>query len=310
MSEVVSATDNGAEVQAQGESQAVDPVNAFEALLDKHIPTPEQAEDAPEEPSEPEEVVEDASEEEPEKLFTVKIDGKEVQVTESELLSGYQRAQSANQRFEQAAQERKAAQSEYQKVAQERTQAINSLHIAQQVIQSQMQEQPNWAELIQQDPVEYLQKRHEFEQKQAQLQQLQAQQWQLQQIQAQENEAAQKQFLSQQYQMLQEMLPDWKDQGKAQTEKATLKEFLGKQGYTKEEIDGIVDARNVVLARKAMLYDQMMAKAQETAKKVQQLPKVQRPGVQKTTDGRTRDMQALRKTGSTEAAASIFEKLL
>lgn len=310
MSEEASATDSGAELS----TQSVDPVNAFEALLDKQIqPSGEQSDAPVEEPSdtEPELEAEPVEElEAEEKLYTVKIDGKEVQVTESELVANYQKGQAANQRFEQAAQERKAAQAEYQRVAEERTQALNSLHIAQQVLQSQIQEQPNWAELLQNDPVEYLQQRHAFEQKQAKLQEIQGQQWQLQQIQAREQEAQQQVYLENQRQMLTQLLPEWKDETKAQAESKAVKEYLAKTGYTTEEISSVADARAILLARKAMLYDQIITKAQETSKKVQSLPKVQRPGVTQNTDGRTKDMQALRKSGSTAAAASIFEKML
>lgn len=307
MSEEVSATDNGAEQLAQ----PADPVNAFEALLDKQFQPSGEQSDAPQEPSEtePELEAEPVEEQPAEEKITVKIDGKEVQVTRDELIANYQKGQSANQRFEQAANERKAAQAEYQQVAQQRTQALNALTVAQQVIQAQMAEPPS-EELLQTDPVAYLQARHQYEQKAFQLQQLQAQQWQLQQLQAQEQEAAQQNHLQSQFQMLQEVLPEWKDEKRSAQEKSEIKAYLGKVGYSANEIDSLMDARQVVVAREAMLYRQMMAKAQETAKKVQTLPKVQRPGVSQPVDGRSREMQALRKTGSTAAAASIFEKLL
>lgn len=309
MSEEVSATDSGAEQSAQ----PVDPVNAFEAILDKSFQPSGETSDVEKQPpeTEPELEAEPTDENEPtEELFTVKIDGKEVQVTRDQLIANYQKGEAANQRFEQAANERKAAQAEYQQVAQQRLQAINSLHVAQQVIQSQIENQPNWAELIQNDPVAYLQQRHEYEQKIGQLQQLQAQQAQLQQIQAQDDQASRMAALQEQSRMLQEALPEWSDSKKATQEKSAIKDYLAKQGYDNDTIESIADARAVLVARKAMLYDQMMQKAQETAKKVQTLPKVQRPGVATPTDNRTRDMQSLRKTGSTAAAASIFEKLL
>ena len=44
------------------------------------------------------------------KLYKVKIDGKEMEVDENELLAGYQRAKAANKRFEDAAKERKKAE--------------------------------------------------------------------------------------------------------------------------------------------------------------------------------------------------------
>ena len=44
------------------------------------------------------------------RLYRVKIDGQEMEVDESELLAGYQRAKAANKRFEEAAKQRKQAE--------------------------------------------------------------------------------------------------------------------------------------------------------------------------------------------------------
>lgn len=308
MSEEVSATDTGAELTAQAE----DPVSSFETLLSKQLPDAQEPE--PENQPEPESDDGESpeSDDPAQERFTVKIDGQEIRVSKDELIAAYQKNGAADRRLEQAAEQKKATQAEYQQVAAQRLQAINSLHLAQQVLQAQMQEQPDWQALLQSDPVAYLTQRHAFEQKQGQMQQLQMQQYQLQQqAQAEQAEAYQVHLHNQQQELLNQ-IPAWKDSAKAEAERTAIKQWLGKSGFNDDEISSIADARQVLVARKAMLYDQMMAKAQEAVKKVQTLPKVQRPGVQNTssTDGRTREMQALRKTGSTAAAASVFEKLL
>jgi hypothetical protein len=70
------------------------------------------------------------------------------------------------------------------------------------------------------------------------------------------------------------------------------------------------DHRLVLVSRKAMLYDQMMAKASAAAKKVANLPqKVERPGASHTnpSDGRTVAMKRLSSSGSLQDAAKALE---
>jgi hypothetical protein len=78
-------------------------------------------------------------------------------------------------------------------------------------------------------------------------------------------------------------------------------------------VDTITDAKAVLLARKAMLYDQMVGKASAAAKKVSALPqKVERPG-QGDNPGitpRTAAYLKLNKTGKVEDAARAFAAIL
>ena len=69
----------------------------------------------------------------------------------------------------------------------------------------------------------------------------------------------------------------------------------------------------VVTARKAMLFDQMVAKAQAAEKKVATLPtKVEKPGSGSapSLDRRTAGYQRLSKSGRVEDAAGLIASLL
>ncbi len=109
-------------------------------------------------------------------------------------------------------------------------------------------------------------------------------------------------------------LPDWKDADKAKAEQGRVREYLKNQGFTDDEVGGVSDHRAVLMARKAMLFDDLQAKAAANADKVKNLPapKVLQPGGREVgaTDGRTRAMKNLAKTGSTDAAADVLMALM
>ena len=108
-------------------------------------------------------------------------------------------------------------------------------------------------------------------------------------------------------------MPEWQDETKAKAEKSALRSYLVEQGYAEDEINQLSDHRNVITARKAMLYDQMMAKAKAAAKKVENLPqKVQRPGSGQNVsiDKRGQAFQRLQKSGKVEDAAAVFASIL
>lgn len=74
-----------------------------------------------------------------------------------------------------------------------------------------------------------------------------------------------------------------------------------------------MDHRQVLIARKAMMYDRLMEKAKAASKKVQPLPaKVERPGVTESgsVDKRSAAFQRLNKEKSVEAGAAAFAQFL
>lgn len=250
------------------------------------------------------------------RTFKVKVDGQDVEVSEAELLAGYSRQGDYSKKTAALAQERAQLQQVAQAVQAERQQHQNQLAQLTQALGLQLQEQSqiNWQQLLEQNPQEYLKQRHLFEQRQAALQHVQRVQQQAQ-AEAQQHQAQQNhQRLQSEHQALLDKLPDWKDADKAKAEQGRVRDYLKGQGYTDEDVAGVSDHRAVVMARKAMLYDDLVAKAATNAEKVKNLPapKVLQPGGREVgaTDGRTRAMKNLAKTGSTDAAADVLMALM
>jgi len=287
-----------------------------EATADKAVET--TAEDAQANPDATEETP--SGDNDPE--VTVKIDGKDVTVKLSELKGSYQKDKAAQQRFEQAAELRKQADAAAQKAEAETKQAQAERQAYQQKLQGihaqlgaalQQQQQIDWDALKAADPVEFVNQVRLAQERQALYQRTTAE---LQTVQAQ-NQADQQKALAahiaKQQEELLAKLPEWKDEAKAKTERAAIREYLVGQGFGENDVDGISDARAVVMARKAMLYDQIMSKADAATKKVATLPqKVERPGVGEAQhlDKRSSAYQRLAKSGRVEDAANLFAQIL
>lgn len=293
---------------------------AFAALLEPPA-AEEPGAEQPELPVEPEveaelepEVEPGEPEEEPQ-TFTVKIGGKEVEVSLDELKNGYQRQSDYTKKTMEAAEQRKTADAEVQQARQERQQYAGELQRMAIQLEGVLQEQSktDWADLIESNPVEYLKQRQLFEQRQALYQQnMQEQQQLAQQFQTEQAQAHQS-YLSQQQESLLAKLPDWKDDAKAAAEKAAISKFLQEQGFEADDISSIADHRHVIIARKAMLYDQVMANAKLQAKKVQEAPqRVVKPGVNESRhiDGRSSAAKRHEKGGTVETGAAVFAQFL
>ena len=179
---------------------------------------------------------------------------------------------------------------------------------------AQLQEQQNidWQRLLETDPVEYLKQQHLAQTRQAQLQQV-AQQKQVIQSQSQaEHQAALAAHVESQRTELIAKIPEWKDAAVMKAEATELRDYLKTQGLSEQEIYSVTDHRAIIQSRKAMLFDKMIAKASVATKRVQNTPqRVERPqgGESAVLDKRGAAFQRLSKTGSVDAAGSIFANM-
>lgn len=117
-------------------------------------------------------------------------------------------------------------------------------------------------------------------------------------------------------------MPEWHDNAKREAENKELIGYLSKPdiGYTEQELLNIYDHRAIIVAKKAMLYDKMIAaqKAAQTKRVPPSNVRQLRPGVKPPQGAKEEADTAkshalrdnLRKTGSTQAAADYLETIL
>lgn len=247
-----------------------------------------------------------------EPLYTVKVDGQELQVKQSELLAGYQRDVDYRNKTKAVAEQRQAIDSERAQVSQERQQAIQVLQTYQQQLSQMIQPNVDWNALLQNDPAEYLRQRHEYEQKANEFSRAQQMQAQLQ-VQAQQEQTQHfQQYVQSESQRLAQALPDFADATKGKAAKEALKAYLTDQGFDDTAISSVADHRMVVIADKARRYDALIKNAAQTNKRVQQVPaRVERPGSaeSRAPDNRSSASQAFNKSGSIDDAARLFSQM-
>lgn len=212
--------------------------------------------------------------------IVVTVDGQDRTVKYSDLVRNAQKYMAGDKRLEEAASLRKQLEPEQQALKTERAQLQQALsQYTAQLTALMQQSEPDWNYLLQNDPTEYVRVRHAWDQRQAQLQQAQAAQHLLtQREQYEQAQNAQARALEEQQKLL-TALPDWKDPAKAKAEASAIDGYLRTAGFSDEERNGLTDHRMVVVARKAMLYDQLQAQQAQATNRVARVPpRSERPG--------------------------------
>ncbi|SDC65837.1 hypothetical protein SAMN05428966_10257 [Massilia sp. PDC64] len=246
------------------------------------------------------------------KKFTIDVDGKPVELTEAEMAehvkNGMRQADYSRKTAE-VAEQRRAAEAQQAEARAQRDQYAAKLDAFSQqtnyevnALRAQLTD-----ELLQSDPLSYMQIQRTADQRQAQLQQAQQALQQINEQRTQEKAEADRHHAMDQREKLLAKVPEWKDEAKAKAEVSQLKEYLVQQGYEPGEAD-FTDHRSVILARKAMQYDALMARAKATQTKVAAAP----PKVARTSapvpanDGRPTSVRRFEQTGSRDDAAAAF----
>ena len=266
----------------------------------------EDDEDDDEEESEVEEEVEQP-------VYTVTVDGAEVEVTQDELLNGYSRQQDYTRKTQELANQRKAIEQQAQEVAQRDAIYAELLPKMQAQLENALGDEPDWANLVNEDPIAYVREQQIWNEKKEQLKAASAEQDRIQQetYQQQQNNIAQAVQHSQQ--KILEVIPEWKDSEIAQKEQLGIREYgVNVLGYTPEEMNQVYDYRALVGLRNAWLH----SKAVEATKKKptqKAAARVARPGPstrKKSVAPAKRAKQVLAKTGKVQDAAKVFEQFL
>ena len=259
------------------------------------------------------ELHEETEEQEQPQVFTVRVDGKEVDVTLEELQKGYSRTQDYTRKTQQIAEVRKQTEVELQAVRAEREQYAQLLSALEAQVQQVAQPNIDWDRLYHEDPIEWVRQREVMRDNQDKAAAIQSEKQRLNQLSQQEQAQFMQQKLHHEQEALLAAIPDWKDAKKAQAEKALLVEFGQKIGFTPDELKNVVDHRAVLMLRKAALYDQMMSKRGNIKPVTNNGPRPAKPGAAGRVSNSTesvRAQQRVAKTGRVDDAANAIFQLL
>lgn len=276
----------------------------------------EEADDAESDEEQPDAEDEDADEgdEEPaEPTFTVTVQGETKEVSLDELRSGYMMHEDYSRKSRALADDRKAFSEQREHLTQATQAQLQEVgFLANQLMQEVIgsEQDPELQNLRSVDPGEYSARLAEINRKKELLSRAYNAHQQQQQTNNQFSEEQMREHLTREQDLLLTKLPGWTDPKVAQAEKGQLAKYLESEGFQEAEIKGLSDHRAVVMARKAMLFDQLQEKKQQVKKKVKRpVPNVRKARAESTSVVEQQRKQAkgrLRKLGTVDAAAEFL----
>lgn len=278
-----------------------------------------ETEEAPEEyveADEPELVDSEEAEEQPTRTFRVKAAGEEREVTETELIEGYQLGADYTKKTQKLAEERKAVEAERAKIQEAtklRDQYAQRLQMMEQFLQQQNKGE-NLEALKEVDPIGYAVKVAEQAQREKQLAILQQEQQRIaQQQQAEQSERLQ-QHLAEESQKLTSLIPGYGDQKTGDQIRKDIREYAKSIGWSDQELANLYDSRAVLSLYQGMKYAKLQSNKPAIAKKVEAAPKMLKAGTSVPRNAEAEQNkklhQKLRQSGKVRDAALLFEKFL
>ena len=250
------------------------------------------------------------------RTYTVKIDGKDTEVTEDELLSGYSRQADYTRKSQVLAEQRKKMDEELAATQQERQQYQSQLEQFKIQADSKLEEfkSVDWTKLKEEDPMEYALKRDQYRELQENKRLVAEEQQNLAQKQQAEMQTKWNEELARQQEVMAQRLPEWNDPEKGPKLKQNIKTFALKKGFTEQEVDSLIDARSVDVLHKAMMYETLL-EAKISQKKAKVVPKVQKPGAPSTksevNSEKVKQTRArLKRSGRVDDAALAIKSLM
>ena len=267
-------------------------------------------EDLPEEEFEEQSEVEEV--EQPQ-FYTVKVDGVEQEVTLEELQRGYSRQQDYTRKTQELSHERKTLEQQQAELAQRDAVYSQLLPKMEAQIMGDIENEPDWAKLSEEDPIAYVREKQVWDQKKEKLQAVQAEQRRLQQEAAVKQQEQVQQMVEFGQQKLLEIVPEWSDEKIANKEKSEIRNYaIETLGFSPQEMDQVYDYRALLGLRNAWLQSQTASAAK---KKPTQKASVRagKPGAstrKKTVAPEKKLRQRLAKSGKTTDAAKVFEQML
>lgn len=262
----------------------------------------------------------DASSENEETLYDVKVNGENYKVNLQELKKGYQLEKNYTKKNMELSDKRKDVESlqenltkELEAVKNSRNKYAEQLEILTQNLQRE--EKVDWEALYQDNPAEYVRKKAESDKQKEMLQLAQQEKQRILNEQREEQNKIYQNYIQNERKILAEKLPVYADKEKGAELTRNLKNFALESGYTEQEIDMMVDHRAVLLLVDAYRYKQLKnTKLQD--KKVRRAPRVvssNASNVREESDRQqdmSKRMNKLKQSGGLQDAQDVFLEML
>lgn len=236
----------------------------------------------------------------------VEIDVNGQKLTLKELKQGYERHADYTRKTQELAQAKKQVDVQVDQIREGTIQYFQNLE---REIATLLPQEPNWAELAEDNPAEYIAQQEKWKAIHARIQHVRQERAVLEQQQAERSKVEHQAALIEGQKRLAEMHPEL---AKPETGKAkALGQYLINAGFPAEVISQETNPVLFSIAYKAMQYEQLQSQKAQARKVVEQKPLIATPGSSAPRGGsdRTaieRKMGALKRSGSLEDAAAVL----
>ena len=253
--------------------------------------------------------------EDPEETYTVPVDGKDHQVTLEELKSSFSFQAHNTQKSQQLAERDKALETETATVRQSRDLYAERLKQVEGALAAMVPQEPDWDALEKENPQRFVVEHAKWQRSQKQLEAVAAERQSVEADQtADYNEQLQKYRDDQAVELI-KAIPAWKDEEKLKSGAAEVADYARGLGFSKEEIDSVLDHRAILMMRKSMLYDRSRKAgktklaARKTGGKTLK-PGTRRPRRSKATKAVLDARRRVRSTGRVQDATEFLKQIL
>tara|TARA_R110002020_G_scaffold7935_6_gene32596 strand:+ start:4464 stop:5474 length:1011 start_codon:yes stop_codon:yes gene_type:complete len=254
-------------------------------------------------------------------IYTVKVDGEEMNVSLNELQQGYQRGATFTQRQQALAEERQKLEADRQQLPQQQNHLQQTQQEYQNVLSQLYQQMEaahkapdiDMAKLEQENPVQWMKLKILERDRVAEMQSIQQEQQRMQAMMHEAQQQKQAEQLSRERAIVLEKIPEWKDTTVQNEEQRKLFEYGKTLEFTDTELGGLYDHRSLIVLRKAMLYDELTGgKKMKQAKS--KIGTVKGGNKELASRSLSRQQKAarnkLRQTGKVQDAAALMGQLL
>jgi len=260
-------------------------------------------------------------------IYTVRVNGEDVEVTLDELTQGYSRRSDYQRKTQEIAEQKRTVEKQYQdaqaqiqKTQQMEQQYAELLPKLAQQLQADNMPEPNFDEAYAADPIEASRLERQYrvqkEDRAKKLQAIQSEQQRLMQESQQGQQVQYQQHLAAQAALLPDLIPSWKDETVKATEVEAMRKWAVESGRVDpDQINRIADAGHVALLRDAWKFSIGEAKVQAKRKPAtSKKGKAVRPGSKANTpNAQSAAVKSaagkLQQTGSYRDAADLLLEL-
>ena len=247
---------DAAEAAENGQAETEETEQEYEAADESELVDSEQAD------------------EQPTRKFRIKAAGEEREVTEQELIEGYQLGADYTKKTQKLSDERKSVEAERAKIQEAtklRDQYAQRLQMMEQFL-NQQNKGENLEALKELDPIGYAVKVAEMSQREKQLAVLQQEQQRIaQQQQAEQSERLQS-HLAEESQKLSSVIPGYANPKEGDSIRKDIREYAKSIGWSDQELAGLYDSRAVLSLYHGMKYAKLQSNKTSIAKKVEAAP--------------------------------------